>query len=66
LQADGATTSWETSFDDPCSAAVAVLQRAAFDEVIVSTLPAALSRWVHLDLPRRLRRHRFEGNGYVF
>jgi flavin-binding protein dodecin len=55
LRADGATTTWETSFEDPCAAAAAVLERAAFDEVVVSTLPAALSRWVRLDLPRRLR-----------
>jgi GABA permease len=56
LQAEGAATTWETSIDDPCSAVAAVLERGTFDEVIVSTLPAALSRWVHLDLPRRLRR----------
>ena len=26
----------------------------AFDEVILSTLPAGISRWVHMDLPHRL------------
>ena len=56
LQAEGAATTWETSFDDPCAAAAAVLERATFDEIVVSTLPPALSRWAHLDLPRRLRR----------
>jgi hypothetical protein len=56
LEADGAAATWETSFEDPCSAAAAVLERAAFDEIILSTLPASLSRWAHLDLPRRLRR----------
>ena len=27
-----------------------------FDEIVVSTLPAGVSRWLRLDLPRRLRR----------
>ena len=26
-----------------------------FDEVIVSILPARVSRWLHLDLPRKVR-----------
>ncbi len=30
--------------------------RETFDEVIVSTLPATLSRWLRLDLPHRLAR----------
>ena len=56
LQADGATTTWEASFADPCSAVAAVLDRTAFDEVVVSRLTPSLPRWVRLDLPRRLRR----------
>lgn len=56
LRVGGAPATWETSLADPCTAALAVLQRAAFDEVIVSTLPPALSRWLRFDLPRRLRR----------
>jgi flavin-binding protein dodecin len=52
----GVPATWETSFDDPTSAAAAVVDRAAFDEVVVSTLPAALSRWLRVDLPRRLQR----------
>ncbi len=56
LQADGATTTWEASFADPCSAVATVLDRAAFDEVVVSRLTPSLTRWVRLDLPRRLRR----------
>ena len=36
----------------------AALARRQFDEIIVSTLPPRLSRWLHQDLPRRLE-HRF-------
>ena len=32
------------------------LDGADFREVIVSTLPPSVSRWLHLDLPRRLGR----------
>jgi flavin-binding protein dodecin len=56
LEAAGAPATWETSFADPCAAVAAVLDRAAFDEIVVSTLPATLSRWARLDLPGRLRR----------
>jgi hypothetical protein len=39
--------------------ALAAIQDAVnllgFDEVIVSMLPARLSRWLHLDLPRKVR-----------
>jgi flavin-binding protein dodecin len=56
LRERGVAATWETSFEDPASAAAAVVERAAFDEVIVSTLPAALSRWLRVDLPRRLER----------
>jgi hypothetical protein len=33
-----------------------VLRRESFDEVIVSTLPAGVSRWLGLDLPRHVER----------
>jgi hypothetical protein len=32
------------------------LDRADYDEIILSTLPPGLSRWIHLDLARRLKR----------
>ena len=29
-------------------------QRGAYDEVIVSVRPSRLSRWLHIDLPRKI------------
>ena len=41
---------------DPAEAAKAVLGHQSFDEVIVSTLPVGLSRWLKMDLPHRVAR----------
>ena len=40
---------------EPLAAVRDALQLMGFDEVIVSTLPASASRWLHLELPRRIR-----------
>ena len=34
--------------------AAKVIEREHFDEAIVSTLPARVSRWLHRDLPHRV------------
>jgi hypothetical protein len=39
---------------DPVAAVRDVWDAERFDEVIVATLPAHVSRWLHLDLPRRV------------
>jgi hypothetical protein len=39
---------------DPVAAVEDALNVHGFDEVIVSTLPAHLSRWLHLDLPSKV------------
>ncbi|MGO9750210.1 MAG: hypothetical protein ACLP22_01570 [Solirubrobacteraceae bacterium] len=39
---------------DPFEAVKAIWNPQSFDEVIVSTLPEHLSRWLRIDLPRRV------------
>jgi uncharacterized membrane-anchored protein len=39
---------------DPMDAIEEALAKGQFDEVIVSTLPRSVSRWLHLDLPHRV------------
>jgi hypothetical protein len=39
---------------DPLVAVREALEREPFDEVIVSTLPARVSQWLHRDLPSRV------------
>ena len=41
---------------DPIAAVHDAINLHGFDEVIISTLPARLSRWLKLDLPRRVER----------
>lgn len=46
----------EVGVADPLHAVLRVLHRATFDEILLSTLPSTVSRWLRLDLPSRLRR----------
>jgi hypothetical protein len=39
---------------DPMDAIEETLHDADYDEIILSTLPRAVSRWLHIDLPRRV------------
>ncbi|GAB3315060.1 hypothetical protein GCM10027451_30590 [Geodermatophilus aquaeductus] len=39
---------------DPVRAVEEAMATGGFDEIVVSTLPARLSRWLHQDLPARL------------
>lgn len=39
---------------DPMDAIEEVLHKGDFDEIILSTLPLGVSRWLHIDLPRRV------------
>ncbi|MDX6476434.1 MAG: hypothetical protein QOH95_1945 [Gaiellaceae bacterium] len=41
---------------DPMDAIEEALQSGAFQEIIVSTLPQGVSRWLHADLPSRVAR----------
>jgi nucleotide-binding universal stress UspA family protein len=58
LRAAGATADGEVGDPDPMRAVEEALGRRDFDEIIVSTLPARLSHWLHQDLPWRIE-HKF-------
>jgi hypothetical protein len=47
----------EVADKDPILAIRDALQREEFDEIILSTLPAGISRWLKLDLPSRVASH---------
>lgn len=42
--------------DDPFLAVSTALEADQYDEIIVSTLPARVSHWLHIDLPARVSR----------
>ena len=52
----GGQVDGEIGDTDPYRAVETVLERQSFDEVILSTLPAGISRWVRMDLPSRVER----------
>ena len=57
--ADGLAVSGEVGVTDPVTAVQNVLARegdTAFDEIIVSTLPARFSKWLGVDAPTRIAR----------
>jgi hypothetical protein len=52
--ADGpAHGSWSLRHD-PMDAIEDILRKYDFDEIILSTLPRSISRWLHIDLPSRV------------
>jgi hypothetical protein len=52
----GAEADGEIGDRDPVAAAHDALRRQPADEIILSTLPAGMSRWIRQDVPTRLRR----------
>jgi hypothetical protein len=53
----GAKATGEVGDADPLLAVTDALREAeAFDEILLSTLPAGASRWLKLDLPHRLQK----------
>jgi hypothetical protein len=57
LRGLGADVDGDLGDADPLKAAAELLERQQFDEVILSTLPQPISRWLGMDLPHRLQRH---------
>lgn len=56
IRALGGQATGEIGDPDPARAVQGVLERHTFDVVIVSTLPAGISKWLRMDLPSRVDR----------
>lgn len=56
FQAEGVDATGEVGAADPMEAIREALQHDHYVGLIISTLPARISRWVHLDLPHRVVR----------
>lgn len=55
LRSRGAEADGEVGVRDPIDAAHDALRHVTVDEIILSTLPAGISRWLGQDVPSRLR-----------
>jgi hypothetical protein len=56
LRGVGADADGDLGDADPLKAVTDVLATRQFDEIILSTLPQRVSRWLTMDLPHRLHR----------
>lgn len=56
----GATADGELGDADPMTAIQKALADRQFDEIILSTFPQGISRWLKMDLPSKVERH-FDG-----
>jgi len=54
-ESTGSTVQGNVGDADPIAAISDALQAGSFDEIIISTLPRRLSRWLRLDLPSKAR-----------
>ena len=54
-EAAGADVTGHVGDADPMAAISDTLHEREVDEIIISTLPRRLSRWMHLDLPSKVR-----------
>ncbi len=52
-EAAGFEVGGEVGSADPLAAIQDVVGRDSFDEIVISTLPHRVSRWLHLDLPSK-------------
>jgi hypothetical protein len=53
----GAEADGEVGDKDPILAIRDALEEAEFDEIVLSTLPSGISKWLKLDLPSRVAAH---------
>lgn len=51
----GAEATGEVGTSDPVAAATDAIRERPVDEILLSTLPPGVSRWIGLDVPSRLR-----------
>lgn len=51
----GCDVSGEVGSADPLAAIQDALSRRSFDEIVISTLPRRVSRWLRLDMPSKAR-----------
>jgi hypothetical protein len=56
IRAHGGEVEGDIGDTDPLKAIEAVMTSGPFDEVIISTLPLGVSRWLGLDVPHRVER----------
>lgn len=56
LRKGGLTVTGELGPAPPMAAIAAALERRPHDEIVISTLPDTFSRWLRMDLPRRVAR----------
>ncbi len=56
IRAAGADAEGDVGASDPVAAVEESLTEGPFDEIIVSTLPAGVSRWLRMDVPSRIER----------
>ncbi len=53
----GADASGEVGLVDTVAAVIGVVERDGIDEILVSTLPSRISKWLRQDLPHKIEKH---------
>ena len=56
IRAAGSEAQGEVGVADPVKAIDSAMAREHFDEIIISTLPEGVSRWLRMDVPNRVKR----------